>query len=93
MPKYKLSAEERAAKQERREKLGELMAELEVQDVSDINALFKEMEGAILENGLEAEMDEELGYSRYDYRNKQGQNSRNGHSNKTMKTALLNLDL
>ena len=64
MPKYKLSSEERAAKQERKEKLKELMAGLEVKDVSDINSLFKEMVGEILENGLEAEMDEELGYGK-----------------------------
>ena len=33
-----------------------------------------------MENGLEAELDEELGYSKYDYRNKETDNSRNGHS-------------
>lgn len=88
MPKYKLSAEERAAKQERKEKLREIMSGLEVRDMSDINSLFKEMVGDILENGLDAEMDEELGYSKYDYRNKEGENSRNGHSRKTMKTSF-----
>jgi len=31
-------------------------------------------------------MDEELGYSKYDYRNKDTDNSRNGHSQKTMHT-------
>lgn len=93
MPKYKLSAEERAAKQERKEKLKELMAGLEVKDISDINSLFKEMVGDILENGLEAEMDEELGYSKYDYRHKKGENSRNGHSNKTMKTSFGDVEI
>ena len=34
-----------------------------------------------LENGLDAELDDELGYSRYDYKNKDTENSRNGHSN------------
>lgn len=29
-------------------------------------------------------MDEKLGYSKYDYRNKETNNSRNGHSQKTM---------
>lgn len=38
--------------------------------MNDINSMFKEMVGDILENGLEAEIDEELGYSKYDYRNK-----------------------
>lgn len=87
MPKYKLSPEERAAKAARREKLTELMGELDVKDISDINSLFKEMIGAVLEKGLDAELDEELGYSKYDYKNKGGRNSRNGHSKKTMKTS------
>jgi hypothetical protein len=30
----------------------------------------KEMIGAVLENGLEGELDYGLGYSKYDYRNK-----------------------
>lgn len=51
------------------------------------------MVGDILENGLDAEMDEELGYSKYDYRNKEGENSRNGHSRKTMKTSFGDLEI
>lgn len=55
--------------------------------MSDLRSVFKEMVGEVLENGLEAELDDELGYSRYDYRNKETENSRNGHSRKTMKTS------
>ena len=33
---------------------------------------------------LDAELDDELGYSKYDYRNKDTDNSRNGHSSKTL---------
>ena len=40
-----------------------------------------------MENGLEAELDDELGYGRYDYRNKDTDNSRNGHSSKTLRTS------
>ena len=36
--------------------------------------------------------DEELGYSKYDYRNKETDNSRNGHSSKTMKTSFGDMD-
>ena len=93
MPKYKDSPEERAAKQARKEKLRELMGELSVEDMSDLRSLFKEMVGDILENGLEAELDEELGYSKYDYKNKTGSNSRNGHSRKTMKTSFGDIEL
>jgi putative transposase len=41
-----------------------------------------------MENGLEAELDEELGYSRYDYKNKDTENSRNGHSSKHLRTSF-----
>lgn len=57
MSKYKLSPEERAAKAAIREKIRELMSEMQVKDMNDINSLFKEMVGDILENGLEAELD------------------------------------
>lgn len=93
MPKYKLSPEERAAKAARKEKLRELMSEMQVKDMNDINSLFKEMVGDILENGLEAELDEELGYSKYDYRNKDTSNSRNGYSSKTMKTSFGDVEI
>lgn len=69
------------------------MSELEVKDMSDINSLFKEMIGEVLENGLETELDEELGYSKYDYKNKSGKNSRNGYSKKTMKTSYGDVEI
>ena len=84
MPKRKRTPEEIT----RKAKVRELMQELDINDMSDINALFKEFVGDILENGLEAELDDELGYSKYDYRNKDTDNSQNGHSSKTMKTSF-----
>ena len=77
----------------RKAKVRELMQELDINDMSDINALFKKFVGDILENGLEAELDDELGYSKYDYRNKDTDNSRNGHSSKTMKTSFGEVDI
>lgn len=77
----------------RKAKVRELMQELDINDMSDINALFKEFVGDILENGLEAELDDKLGYSKYDYRNKDTDNSRNGHSTKTMKTSFGEIDI
>ena len=70
MPRYKDSLEIRAAKQERKNKLRELLSAMDVEDKSDLKSLFKDMVGEVLENGLEAELDDELGYTRYDYRNK-----------------------
>ena len=46
-----------------------------------------------LEGALDEELDEELGYSKYDYRNKETDNSRNGHSSKTMHTSYGDMDV
>ena len=46
-----------------------------------------------MENGLESELDEELGYSKYDYKNKDPDNSRNGHSSKTLRTSFGDVDV
>jgi putative transposase len=89
MPRRKMSPEERA----RKEKLRELMSQLDIKNFSDINALFKEMVSDILENGLEAELEDELGYSKYDYRNKETDNSRNGYSQKHLKTSFGDVDI
>ena len=39
-------------------------------------------------NGFEAKLDEELGYSKYDYRNKSTDNSRNGYNCKKLRTSF-----
>ena len=74
--------------QARREKIRELLQESNISSVEDIQNLFKETIAEFMENGLNAELDDELGYSRYDYKNKDTDNSRNGHSSKTLRTIL-----
>ena len=88
MPKYKLSPEEREAEKERKENLRNIMKGLDVKSFDDLKDVFKLMVGEMLENGLEGELDDELGYTKYDYRNKDGENSRNGYSKKTLKTSF-----
>jgi transposase-like protein len=88
MPKYKLSPEERAAEKETKENLRNIMKELDVKSFDDLKDVFKLMVGEMLENGLEGELDDELGYTKYDYRNKSSENSRNGYSKKTLKTSF-----
>ena len=80
-------------RREQRKKLLALLQDAGISDVEGVQELFKEMVGTVLESGLEGEMDEELGYSKYDYQNKQTDNSRNGHSEKTLKTSLGNLGI
>lgn len=42
-----------------------------VKDGADVNSIMRDMISIILESALYQEMDEELGYFRYDYRNKE----------------------
>ena len=72
----------------RREKIRELLQLANIGSMDDIQNLFKETIAEFMENGLEAELDDELGYGKYDYRNKETDNSRNGHSSKTLKTSF-----
>ena len=80
-------------RREQRKKLLALLQDAGVNDVEGVQELFKEMVGTVLENGLEGELEDELGYSKYDYRNKETDNSRNGHSEKTLKTSLGDLEI
>ena len=52
--------------------------------LNDLKDMFKD----VLQESLEAEMDEALGYEKYDSISKSIDNSRNGYSKKTLKTEL-----
>ena len=74
--------------QARRAKIRELLQESNISSMADIQDLFRETIAEFMENGLDAELDNELGYSKYDYKNKDTDNSRNGHSSKTLRTSF-----
>ena len=74
--------------QARRAKIRELIQTSNICSMEDIQNLFKETIAEFMENGLESELDEALGYSKYDYKNKDTDNSRNGHSRKTLRTSF-----
>ena len=59
----------------RREKIRELLQLANIGSMDDIQNLFKETIAEFMENGLEAELEDELGYSKYDYRNNNMDNS------------------
>ncbi len=58
--------------------------DIRIKDGTDVNAVMRDMMSVLLEGVLDEELNEELGYSKFDYRNKDTDNSRNGHSQKTM---------
>ena len=84
MPVKKRTPKENA----RRSKIRELLDMSNITSMDDIQNLFKETIAEFMEDGLETELDDELGYSRYDYCNKNTENSRNGHSSKTLRTSF-----
>lgn len=77
----------------RRAKIRELLQESNINSTGNIQDLFKETIAKFMENGLDTEFDDELGYSKYDYRNKDTDNSRNGHSSKTLRTSFGEVDV
>ena len=56
--------------------------------MEDIQQLFRETIAEFMESGLDAEMDEQLGYDRYDVKEKETDDSRNEHSKKTLRTSF-----
>lgn len=67
--------------------------DVHIKDGTDVNSIMRDMMSIILEGTLDAEMNEELVYSRYDYKNKETDNSRNGYSKKTMHTSYGDMEI
>ena len=89
MSRKNRSPEEKA----RRAKIRELLQMANIDSMDDIQDLFKETIAEFMENGLEAELDEDFGYSKYDYKNKAAGNSRNGHSSKNLRTSFGDVEI
>lgn len=62
------------------------LKENNLKDAKSIEDAFVSEVKGVLQEALEGEMDNELGYTRYDWKNKQTDNSRNGHTKKTVKS-------
>jgi transposase-like protein len=80
-------------KKRRRALIGEFLKENPIKDANDINELVKELIAQVVENSLEGELDDELGYTKYDYKNKETDNSRNGYSKKTVHSSFGDMEL
>lgn len=74
-------------------KLKELIAEYGIKDMNDVHEFVKMLTAETIQAALDAELDSELGYSKYDYKNKQTSNSRNGHSTKTVQGSMGEMEL
>ena len=65
----------------------QLIEERGIKDIDGVQALVKELTAGLIQEAMDAELDEELGYSKYDYKNKQTDNSRNGSYKKTVSSS------
>lgn len=71
----------------RKELVRELLKVSPIKDGEDLNSMMKEIIGEMVGGVLEGELDDELGYDRYDIKNKKSTNSRNGYGNKKLQTS------
>ena len=78
---------------ERKAFIDSLIQHYQPNDVHDVQDMLKDLLGDTLQNMLEAEMDAKLGYSKYDYKNKDTDDSRNGYSHKTVTSSMGDIEL
>ena len=86
-------ARQRKLSPERKAFIDSLLDHYQPQDAQDVQEMLKDLLGDTLQGMLEAEMDQTLGYSKYDYKNKDTDNSRNGFSKKTVVSSMGNINL
>ena len=60
--------------------LRKLIDERRIKDLEGVQDLVKELTSGLIQEIMDAELEDELGYSKYDYKNKQTENARNGYS-------------
>ena len=73
----------------RKELIKELIKEFDLKVTNDISSMFRELMGDTIQEMLNSELDEELGFEKYDQSNKKTENSRNGFSEKSMRSNMV----
>ena len=76
-----------------KEQLFEFIRKNNIQSVSNIYESLKDLFKDLLQSFLEAEIEETLGYEKYDVKNKQTTNFRNGYTQKTVKTKFGEMEI
>jgi len=75
------------------DQIKELIKQKNLKTAADVQDMLKDMFGKTLEQMLEAELENELGYSKYNYKDKHTDNSRNGYTKKKIRSDLGEIDL
>jgi len=75
------------------DQIKQLIKQKNLKTAGDVQDMLKEMFGKTLEHMLEAELENQLGYSKYNYKEKNTENSRNGYSKKKVRSDYGDMDL
>ena len=78
---------------EKREIIGHLMEMYDIKTMADIQDALKDLLGGTIQGMLEAELDEELGYEKYEKTEEAKENYRNGHKPKTLKSTMGEMEI
>jgi len=73
---------------EKKELISRLIEEYNIKTAKDLQETLKDLLGDTLQNMLEAELDEHLGYEKYESTQETKSNYRNGHTSKTLKSSV-----
>lgn len=72
----------------KREVIRNLIAEYNIKTAKDLQEALKDLLGDTIQDMLEAELDEHLGYGKYESTEEEKPNYRNGHTSKTLKSSV-----
>ena len=78
---------------EKKELIGNLIEAYDIKTMTDIQDALKDLLGGTIQGMLEAELDEELGYGRYEKTEEPKRNYRNGHKSKTLKSTMGEMEI
>ena len=84
---------QRKAEPEKRALIQQMLTMYQPKDFKEFNNMMKDMFADLMQQALEGELDAELGYTKYDYRNKETTNSRNGYGKKSVATSMGEVEL
>lgn len=81
------------ARKQGKSMLRQLIDERGIRDLEGVQGLVKELTSGLIQEIMDTELEDELGYSKYDYKNKQTDNARNGSYKKTVGSSQGDIEL
>ena len=86
-------ARKRIITPEKKELISKLIAEYNIKTAKDLQEALKDLLGDTIQNMLEAELDEHLGYEKYESTGEEKSNYRNGYTSKTLKSSVGSVEI